>query len=74
MNSFDLGKFQGNNIDIVYISYKISEASNSSLKDDFKVGHSYDKRNDKISLEINLTQSDPNWAGSSVQGELSISN
>ena len=71
MNSFSMGHFQGNN-NFVFIFYQISYASNDRLKDIFKVGYSYDKNNGKFSLKIDLTKTDPNFADSSVLGELSI--
>ena len=49
VNSLDLGQFQGNDIDLVFVFYQISKASDVSLKDDFKVEHSFDK--EKISLD-----------------------
>ena len=74
MNTFYEGKFQGNDIDQVLSSYKISKASNISLEDEFKVELSYDKGTAAVSLKIDLTQTDPNLAGSSVLGLLSIWN
>ena len=61
-------------IDHIFVSYRIKEASNDSLKDDFKVQYSYEKANEEVSLKIDLTKTDPNLADSSVLGELSIEN
>ena len=68
----DLGKFQGNDIDVVFVFYEVLEASDPSLKDDFEIDHTYDKG--LLSLDIDLTQIDPSLAGSKVKGELTIWN
>ena len=68
----DLGKFQGNAIDIVFVFYEVLEASDPSLKDDFEIDHTYDKG--LLSLNIDLTKVDPRLAGSKVEGELAIWN
>jgi hypothetical protein len=72
LNTFYEGKFQGNDVDQVLSSYHIAKAPNGSLEDDFKVEISYDKGAERVSLKIDLTQTDPNLAGSSVLGLLSI--
>ena len=72
VNSLDLGQLEGNDIDLVFVFYEITKASDASLTYDFKVDHSYDKG--LITLEIDLTKIDPELAGSSVIGELSIWN
>ena len=54
------------------MNYEIEFASNKRLKDDFKVSGSF--KNEEISLEIDLRQTDPSMVDSSVYGELSIAN
>lgn len=70
--TLDLGKFQGNDLDLAFVNYDIQSASNEVLKDDFTVTGSF--KNEKISLEIDLSQTDPTMVDSSVSGALSIAN
>ena len=58
IKELNLGVFQGNGLDRVFLNYEIISASDESLKDKFKVQCSI-SRSKNISLTIDLREMDP---------------
>ena len=69
--TLDLGKFQGNYLERLFLNYQILHATDESLKT-LKVKCTH--KNKKIYLKIDLRQVNPNLANQSVTGELTIFN
>ena len=67
---FNLGKFQGDYLDQVFCGFEIQSTTDDSLNQDFTIHCSY--VNEQVGLTIDLRQINPNLAGSSVQGALTI--
>ena len=68
--SIDLGRFQGNALAFVSVSFEALSATIEDLKDDVSVTGSFDPYSQKVSLKIDLSNFESTLAGSSVSGEL----
>ena len=74
INVVDLGSYQGDNTDQIFPFYQVSSTSGpelkTSLSEEFQVDANY--KNQKLSLEIDLSTTDPLFVESKVTGELMI--
>ena len=68
----NLGIFQGNDLDQVFLNYEILSTSDKRLIDNFSVKCTY--KNDEVNLEIDLKLMDADLVDQSVSGVLSIMN
>lgn len=71
--SIDLGRFQGNALDLVSVSFDVLLATTEALKH-VKISGSFDTSAGKVSLKIDLSDFSPTLAGSTISGELKIGN
>lgn len=65
--SIDLGRFQGNALDLVSVTFDVLLATTEALKH-VEITGSFDTNVGKVSLKIDLSDFSPTLAGSTISG------